>query len=201
VNRIKRYSLSLVMALILVLLLSVILYASEAEGGEKLISINFKVLLFQMLNFLILLFLLKIFLYKPVKAMLASRSQKIAEDTTLIEKAKQDIEKMKREMQTAMNDASSRANEIINGALRTASEMQTKLEREAQENARSILDKAYGEIEQEKKKALIELTDYASELAISAATRVIGQSMNNEVNNELVKKYIKDLDKKDIKIN
>lgn len=175
------------------------MYAAQEE--EKLISINYKVLIYQMINFFVLLILLQIFLYKPIKTALANRKRKIAEDTSLIEKAKEEIEKMKHEMQKSLNEASSRANDIINGALKTANEMQLKLEKEAHENAKSIIDKAYNEIELEKKKALIELTQYVSELAISVASKVLDQSMNNEINNNLVNKYIKGIEKKEMKIN
>lgn len=171
------------------------------EGENQLMAVNYKVIIYQIINFVILLFLLQLFLYKPMKKMLSERKRRIAEDTSLIEKMKAEVEQMKQEVQIKLNQASERANEIISGSMRTAEEMRIKLEREAEENAKTILDKAYNEIEQETKKALMELNNYVSDLAIMAATKIIGISMNNEINNNLVKKYIEEFQKTETRFN
>ena len=62
----------------------------------------------------------------------------------------------------------------------------------AKAEANKIVEKANAEIKEEKEKALGEIRDEAAALAISAASKLIDQSLDDDAHKKLVDKYIEE---------
>jgi F-type H+-transporting ATPase subunit b len=75
-------------------------------------------------------------------------------------------------------------------ATQAAEHLRTEIEQEARQRADEIMTQAQKNIEQQVAQAKSELSRQVSDLAIMAAERVIGHSMNTEDNRKLVQEFV-----------
>lgn len=154
------------------------------------LGINLYGLVAQLVNFGILLALLTLVLYKPVLKMLDSRAAKIKEG---LEKAE--------EMQTAAQRAQAESAAIIEQSrkegqviLARAEQMGSRMKEEAQMAAKGeaehFLARARADIEREKLRAMAEIRAEVANLALMAAGRVIGQSLDSTTHYRIVEEAL-----------
>ena len=138
-------------------------------GTLDLVSIVPWEIITQLINLLLLFLLLKHFLFKPVQNILNARQAEIDKSYADAETAQTRAEELRDEYEKRISDAKAEAADIAKAASR----------------------KAQAQIEQEKKKAMNELKDEISGIAVDIASKVVEREIDEKDHEELISEFIK----------
>jgi F-type H+-transporting ATPase subunit b len=155
------------------------------------LGLNLGYLLVQILNFGIMLVILYAWVYKPLQRMLEKRRQTIAqglEDARVAAEARQNAE---REAERILNEAQIKASDVIRDATARAEGVGRELKVAAEAEIARARETAMAEVEQERNLMLTGLRSQVVALAISAAQRLIGESLmaNEQHQHTLLKEF------------
>lgn len=156
-------------------------------------DINPSTAIFAIINFAILVVLLKVFLYKPVCNMLDSRKQEVANNLKSAEDAKLEAQKLKDEYAAQIQNARSAAQDIINQATKIGEQTKADIVNEAREEATRLVAKAQDEIVREKTEALNEIRNEIADLAVLAASKVVGKTIDVADHQNMVNNFVKEV--------
>lgn len=159
----------------------------------EIISINIWQILISLCNLLILFLVLKKFLYKPVMKVMAERQSKI---DTQINDAKQDrtaAEAMRAEYEEKLEKAAAEGDQIIKNAVQRARTQEEEILKSANDSAARTLKRAEEQVELERRKAVNQLKDEVSGMAVDIASAVIEKNLTAEDNKALIDKFIENL--------
>lgn len=143
-------------------------------------------------NFILLFVLLKIFLFKPVNKIMDERTRTIQDDLDAAKKSKEEAEALKKEYEDSISDAKQKAQEIIMKAHEDAESEKTAILKKSQEEADQLISDANKSIENERKRVLAQAQTQIADLAIEAASKIIGENLDDEKNRRLVDKFLSD---------
>jgi F-type H+-transporting ATPase subunit b len=155
---------------------------------EKL-GINLGFFIFQVLNFLVLVVLLYAFAYRPILNMLENRKKKIAqglEDARVAGEARANAEKEAREIITK---AQSEANQKIREATDRAESAAREVQARAEEEAAKARESALAEAALERDRVLADVRGQIAGLAIAAAQRLIGETLDERRQHALIEEF------------
>jgi F-type H+-transporting ATPase subunit b len=153
------------------------------------LGINLGYLLVQILNFAIVFVVLRVWVYKPIVGLLEKRRQQIAqglEDARVAAEARANAEK---EAQAILSRAQAEADQKIREASERAEQVAREIRAAADKEATAIREAAAGEAEQARATALGELRGQVAALAIAAAQKLIGESLDEEQQRSLVQEF------------
>ena len=150
------------------------------------LGINLPGLITQFINFGLLLAILWIFLHKPLQRVLAERRRRIEEGLQASETAKTAAEEARADAQTEVQRGREEAQQLVAQAQEIAQRIEGDARTAAQEQSEQLLDRARQEIQQERDQAIQQLREEFSDLAISAAERVVGQALDRDDHRRLV---------------
>ena len=167
------------------------LTALTAEAGAGL-QINLFWIIVSALNFVILLVLLWAFALKPISRMLDDRRQRIEAGLRDAEQARRDRDQADTERIATLAEARREANDILNRAQRVAQETRDADIAATREELERIRQQAAAEIDAEKKRAMADLRAEVAGLAIDAAGRVVGESMDGPRQRRLVEEFLRE---------
>ena len=163
--------------------------AAEAGGG---LAINFFWIAVASLNFLVFAVILYLAFGKQVSGMLASRRERIEQGIRDAEQARKDRESAETERLAALTEARREANDILGRAQKVAQETRDADIAATREELERMRVRASGEIEAEKQRALAELRGEVADLALQAASRVVGETMTDQRHRRLVEEFLDD---------
>jgi F-type H+-transporting ATPase subunit b len=149
------------------------------------LGLNLGYLLVQIFNFAILFVILRAWVFKPIIGLLEQRRETIAqgvEDARIAAEARAKAEKI-------IGDAQKQANERIRESSSRAEEVAKEIRAEAEGEANKIREAAMEEAEQAQEQALGELRGQIAALAISAAQKVIGASLDEKRQRGLIDEF------------
>ncbi|MBE6020811.1 MAG: F0F1 ATP synthase subunit B [Clostridiales bacterium] len=147
---------------------------------------------FQIANTLILVALLAKFLFKPVNKMLEKRKNTIANDLSTAENQRVEAEALRADYEKKIKEIRIEADAILKEARNKADERAKEIIQEARDKSDDIIEKAQVEIERNQRNAYNELKDEVAAMAIMAAEKIIGEKMDDELNEKLVVKFIEE---------
>lgn len=142
-----------------------------------IISINLWEMLFALLNLLILFLLVKKFLYKPVKKMLAQRQETIDNEYQEAQKAKEQAISNKKTYEEKLSNAQSEADSLIQSAVQNAQKREQQILADAKEKADGIRRQA----EEDAKLELRKAEETIKEEIINVGTLLAGKMLEREV--------------------
>lgn len=154
------------------------------------LGINLPVLLGQLLSFTFLLIVLRLLVYKPVLNMLDNRRTRIEEGLNAAEQGRQQGEQAAREAQAQIEAARREGQQIIAGAQQVAQRLQEDGRQQALQQQDAMLERARAEIQLERDNAISDLRKEFADLTISAAEKVIGQSLDRASHQRLIEQAI-----------
>ena len=163
-----------------------------AEEGAALFQINLFWVIVSALNFILFFAIIWAFALKPVSRMLSERKEKIEQGLKDAEQARRDRENAETERVAALTEARREANEIINRAQKVAQETRDADIAATREELERIRVRAASDIEAEKQRAIGELRAEVADLALAAASRVVGESMNDDRQRRLVEEFLQE---------
>lgn len=160
---------------------------------ESFVGVNFWTMIFAWINLLILYLFLRKLLFKPVKNMIDSRQKEIDDLYSDAESSKSDAAALKTEYEEKIASANEESEEIVKNAIRKAQLKEEEILKEANEKAARVLERAEEQVELEKRRAVNEVKDEISEMAIGIATAVIGRDVKEDEHKALIDDFIQNL--------
>jgi F-type H+-transporting ATPase subunit b len=144
------------------------------------------------INFIILFILLRLFLYKPVLKMLDERTKRTKEGMELAEATKKEYEQAKGEVQKQIEKGRQEAQAIIVQALQTGERLKEESREEATKQAQVIIERTRAESESEREKIVDSLRKEFVDIAISAAEKVIKETLDKEKHRRLIEETLRE---------
>jgi len=163
--------------------------AAEGEGAA-LFQVNLFWVIVSALNFIVFFALIWTFAFKPVSRMLDDRRERIEQGLKDAEQARRDRENAEAERVATLAEARKEANDILARAQRLAQETRDADIAATREELDRMRERATNEIEAEKQRAIGELRGEVADLALAAASRVVGESMTDERQRRLVNEFL-----------
>ena len=151
-------------------------------------ELHVSTIIISMINFLVLVFLLKKFLYGPICGMLDARKEEVVNNLNQAEEAKNEAQKLKEDYQAQIKDAKNEAQEIINKATQIGEQTKNEIVKAAK-----LTKKAQEEISREKSEALNELRSEVANLAVLAAGKIVGKSIDVKDHENMVNNFVKEV--------
>jgi F-type H+-transporting ATPase subunit b len=149
-------------------------------------------LIAQLLIFLVMLGVLYRFAWGPLLKILNERRARIAQGVEATQKALQELEAAERERQAKLEETRREAQVILDRIAKQGEDLRNELEAKAREQADGLIAKARAEIQQERQKAVQDLRSQVADLAVMAAGRIIGESMDAKKHRELIERTIEE---------
>jgi F-type H+-transporting ATPase subunit b len=161
------------------------------------IGIDWQVLLAQFVNFAILFGLLSVLLYKPMRRMLDERSNRIKESMEQAEQIKEQITNTEEQVKLQMEAARREGQEILAQAAQMGERLKEEAKAEARQEAEVIVARARTEIERERDQAIDEVKREFVDLAITAAEKVVHESLDREKHRRLIEEVLEQAPKRE----
>ena len=159
-------------------------------GGFASLGVNLPLLVVFIINFIVLFILLRLFLYKPVLKMLDERAKRTKEGMELAEATKKEYEQAKGEVQKQIENGRQEAQAIIAQALQTGERLKEESRAEATKQAQVIINRTRAELESERDKIVDGLRKEFVDIAISAAEKVIIETLDKEKHRRLIEETL-----------
>ena len=160
---------------------------------ESFVGVNPWTALFILLNTLTIFFVGKKYLFGPVMKIIADRQKEIDDMYATAGKAEADAKAMQVEYQQKLEAAGQTSERLVKEAVARGQAREEEIIRQANAEADAIRDKASADIAQEKKKAINEAKDEISVIAMAIAGKVVGRSITDADNAQLVDQFIDEL--------
>ena len=161
-------------------------------GGFASLGVNLPLLVVFVINFIVLFVLLRLFLYKPVMKMLDERAKRTKESMELAEATKKEFEQAKVEVQKQIEKGCQEAQSIISQAMQVGERLKEESRQEATKQAQVIVDRTRAELETERDKIVGDLRREFVDIAISAAGKVIKETLDKEKHHKLIEETLQE---------
>ena len=162
-----------------------------AEEGGALFQVNLFWVIVSAANFILFFVIIWTFAFKPISAMLADRQSRIEQGLKDADQARRDRENAEAERTATLTEARREANEILARAQRVAQETRDADIAATKEELERMRVRAAAEIEAEKTRAIAEVRGEVADLALTAAGKVVGESMTDERQRRLVEEFLR----------
>src|SRR5258708_23789882 len=148
-------------------------------------GVNVQYLVWYLVIFLGLVWGLERYAFGPLMKTIKERQEEINKSLDAGEEAVASVKANQEKAEKTIDEAAAEAREIITRAERLASEIHEDARKEAKVQAEVIVVKAREEIDRERQAAINDLRAQAVDLAILAASRVIGESLSDDRSKQL----------------
>jgi F-type H+-transporting ATPase subunit b len=155
---------------------------------EKL-GISLGYLVFQIFNFSIICILLYAWAYKPILKMLDNRKQKIAqglEDARIASEARANAEQ---DAAKILAEAQNKANQVVRESTERAETAALEIRATAEADATKAREAALAEVHVERDRMLGDLRSQIAALAIAAAQKLVGASLDEKRQHALINEF------------
>lgn len=160
------------------------------------LGINLPGLIAQVVNVGLLLFLLSRFAFKPIMGMLDQRAERIRDSLEAAERARQEVSASQANIQAQLEAARREGQAIIEHASRAAEQLRQEAAEQARKEAEALLARAQADFALEREKAMAELRRQFADLTITAAERVISQSLDARAHRHLIEEVLEQTSRK-----
>ncbi len=157
------------------------------------LGINLGYLISQIINFMLLLVLLRIFLYKPIVNMLDRRREKIKSDLEEAETARSQAETAKQEYEKQLEEAREERRSILAQAKEQAEKTREEILAKARTEAQELVSRAEEDMAALRSQALSGAEDQIVELALAAAGKLVGESLDDKAHRRLIQDFISEV--------
>lgn len=175
-----------------------ITFAQEGggEGGGEAAGTAFQINVFWIVvaatTFVFFFFLIRAFAFSGIAKTLDERRARIEQGLKDAEQAAKDRAAAEEERIKALQEARREANEILTRAQKLSDDAREADLRATREEVERIRERATTEIEAEKQRALTELRTEVADLALAAASKVVGESLDDQRQRRLVQEFLEE---------
>ena len=153
-------------------------------------------LIAQVLNFFVLLVILKKFAYKPLLDLMEARRQRVISDLENAEKNKIASEELKATYEKQLAEVKHEAQVIMDKANKLANETREEIIAQARAEQERLIEAARDQIAREQQKAMMELRNEVASLSMLVATQIVGKSMDEQKDKQIIADVLSKLDDK-----
>ncbi|HET7676966.1 MAG TPA: F0F1 ATP synthase subunit B [Candidatus Limnocylindrales bacterium] len=169
--------------------LAPLLAAEEGAGGGGL-TINLFWVLVTAANFIMFAALAWYFGFRGLTAALEARRARIEQGLKDADAARLERERAADEKQALLTEARRQANEIVARAQKLADESREREVAETRAEIERLREQAAADIQAEKQRALAEIRGEVADLALRAAGKVVGETMDQPRERRLVEEFL-----------
>lgn len=162
-------------------------------GFEELLGVNPWTALFTLANTVALFLVMKKFLWGPVLKIIEDRQQEIDSMYTQADSAQAEAKALQAEYQQKLSVAAETSERMVKEAVSRGQSREEEIIRQANREAAAIMEKASADIALEKKKAINEAKDEISVIAMAIAGKVVGRTLTDADQAQLVDSFIDEL--------
>jgi F-type H+-transporting ATPase subunit b len=163
------------------------------EGGGGLFDINAGLSVWTLLVFFALLLLLSKYAWGPILAAVEAREKGIQSALDEAAARNEEAAGLLEQHRQQIADARRQANELIAEGKTAGENVRKDIEEKARAEGQAIVERARAEIERERDAALEMLRKESVELALAAASRLMGENLDQAKDRELVERYLSQL--------
>ena len=156
----------------------------------SLVSIQINLMFWTLVIFLILFFLLRKFAFPAILGAVERREQALEEALASARRDREEAQRLLEEQQRQIEGARGEAQKFIAEGRAVAEKMRHDLIEQTRHEQQEMLERARREIDMEKERALHQLRREAVNLAITGASKVIEQNLDNDKNRQLVESFL-----------
>ena len=156
------------------------------------LGIHFPSLAIFLVNFLLLLALLYLFAYKPILRLMDQRADRIRESLEAADRAREDAASSQEAIQEQITEARREGQRIMDQTREAAERFRTEEMDKARQEAEAFVERARTDIQRERDTALDEVRASFSDLAITAAERVIRRTLDRQAHEELITQVLEE---------
>jgi F-type H+-transporting ATPase subunit b len=156
-----------------------------------LLTIN-ATLVAQLIIFLLMVVVLYRLAWGPILSALEARRKRIAEGLQAAEEAQKQRALAEQEYRQRMEEARRQGQALIDQVTKRAEVLRQELEAKAKEQADQVIARARSEIQAERQRAVQELRTQVADLAVLAAERIVGESLDAKKHKELIDRAIQE---------
>ena len=163
---------------------------------DKLVTslgINPATLIAQIVNFGILFALLYFLAFKRILKILDERSHKVKDSIAQTEYIRQQAALAEEESKKKIDAASREGQAIVARAVKAGEEVRQQAQQQARQDGEVLINRARGEIQQERDEAISELRREFADMTITAAERVIEKTLDRKAHKELIEKTLDEI--------
>jgi F-type H+-transporting ATPase subunit b len=153
-------------------------------------SIDLTSIIGTLINTLLLFLVLKHFLFDKINAVLESRKNEVAQTYEDADTALKNAKELETEYTEKLKGAKEESAEIIRSATQKAQTRSDEIIGEAKTEAHGIIVKANSDIEKEKKRAVNQIKDEISDIAVSIAEKVVSKEIDPKTHEKLIESFI-----------
>lgn len=164
------------------------------ERFESFIGVNFFTALFVLLNTIIIFLVAKKYLTGPIMALIEKRRKEVDDDYARARQAQEEAAALRQEYEGKLADAKQTSERLVREALDQARLREEEILSQAKTESAAIREKAYRDIELEKKKARNELKNEISGMAVSLAEKVTEKEIDPSDHARLIDGFISSLE-------
>ncbi len=154
------------------------------------LGIDWHLILTQFIGFVILLFLLNRFVFKRVFGILDERQQNIKQVYDQLDEDRRAMESTRKQYEQRLAGIEADAREKIQAAVKEAQALRDNLVADAERQAESIVVQGRSENERERQAAFLEMRQQIVSLAMTAAGKVVGESLTDARQAKMVDDFI-----------
>lgn len=149
-------------------------------------------LLAELASFLVLLWLLSRYVFGPLGKIMGERADRVAKTLSEAEEHRAEALRLQEEATRELTRARDEARGVLEQAERAAGAEARQIVQEAREQAERQLEKAREDIRHERDRAVTELRQEVADLAILVAGKVMGTSLDERVQRDLVERFVEE---------
>ena len=168
---------------------------AAAEGGEhaeapNVFNLAFNVSFWTLVIFLLLLWALKKYAFPPILGYAQAREDRIREMLEAAARDREEASKLLDEQRAALGKTRDEASQILAEAKQASESVRQEIVEKAHAEHQELLERARGEIEREREKAIDSLRHEAVELALAATSKLLGQKVQGDADRRFVQDVI-----------
>lgn len=171
------------------------LIIAAGSGGGGILNFNSGFAIWVAITLIIFLVVMAKYAVPLIMDALSEREDRIKESLESAEKALARAEQISKDNEKALREAEVKAQQIRKEAIEEAEMLRAERIEKSKKEADEILEQAKATIEQEKKRALLELRDEVARLAVQSASIILEEELDEKKNQKLVNNYIEDISK------
>jgi F-type H+-transporting ATPase subunit b len=161
------------------------------------LGISWQGLLGQVINFVLLFILLYFIAYKPIRRMLDERSNKIKVSMDQAEQIEEQMVKTEEQVRQQLEAARMEGQNMLAQAGQIGERLKEEAREEARHEAEITIARARTEIQRERDEAIEELKRQFVDLAITAAEKVISETLDKEKHRRLIDEVLEQAPKRE----
>lgn len=180
------------------MLLALASAASASEGGgggNALIQPQLGTIIWTTATFFILLLLLGRFAWKPLLAAVDAREKGIRDNIELARQQRDESQRILEEHKEILNQARRERAEAVEVGRRDAERIKGEILEEARRQREHLVAQTEDQIAASLRQARLEFKGEVADLAIRAAGKLLGKSLDDPTQRRLVEEYIADLER------